>query len=83
MNIFQSVFAVRLIFILSIINLLSGVLVLFTCRCIPVLRFTGGKLMQNPFYKAIYKYHCYIWWVFWVSVIVHAIFAIGVYRVPF
>lgn len=82
MDIFQSVFSARLIFVLGFINLVSGVLVLLTCRCIPALRFTG-KLMQNRFYSRIYKYHCVIWWVFWISVIVHAIFAIALYGAPF
>ena len=82
MDIFQSVFSARLIFVLGIINLISGVLVLFTCRCIPALSFTG-KIMQNKFYSRIYKYHCIIWWVFWISVIVHAVFAIALYGAPF
>ena len=83
MNIFETEIAPRLAFILGILNLVSGILVLLTCRCIPVLRLTGGKLMQNPVYKAVYKYHCFIWWVFWISVIIHAIMAIGFYGVPY
>ena len=82
MNIFQTEFAAPLIFALGIVNLVSGILVLLTCRCIPALRITG-KLMQNRFYSRVYKYHCIIWWVFWVSVIVHAIYAIGYFGVPF
>lgn len=82
MDIFESLFSARLIFILGIINLVSGVLVVFTCRCIPGLRI-ASTLMQNVTYKQFYKYHCYIWWIFWISVIVHAIFAIGFMGVPF
>jgi hypothetical protein len=82
MDFFQSVLAARLIFVLGIINLISGVLVLITCRCIPAFRITG-KLMQNRFYSRIYKYHCPIWWVFWVSVIVHSVFAVALYGSPF
>jgi hypothetical protein len=82
-NIFHSAFAVKLVFVLGIVNLVSVILILFTCRCLPGLKIFSGKLMQNPFYKQIFKYHCYLWWIFGISVIVHAVFAIGSYGVPF
>jgi hypothetical protein len=82
MDIFHSVFSARLVFVLGIINLVSGIFVLLTCRCIPALRVTG-KIMQNRFFSWIYKYHCFTWWVFWVSVIVHAVFALALYGNPF
>jgi hypothetical protein len=82
-NIFQTELTPKIIFILGIINLLSALLVLSTCRCIPGLKIFTGKLMQNAVYKQFYKYHCYIWWIFWTSVVVHVIFAIGLVGVPF
>jgi hypothetical protein len=82
MDFFNSEIAPKLTFVLGIINLISGLLVLFTCRCIPGLRISGN-LMQNKFYKQLYKYHCYIWWVFWISVVVHAVLAIGFFGWPF
>ncbi len=39
--------------------------------------------MKYPFYRRIYGFHCYIWWVFWGSVMVHAVFAIGSIGFPF
>ncbi len=82
MDIFQSEFSAKLIYVLGFINLVSGFLVLLTCRCIPALGFTG-KIMQNKFYSRIYKYHCLIWWIFWISVVVHAVFALTLYGNPF
>lgn len=82
MGIFEWAYSSHLIFALGIVNLVSGVLVLFTCRCIPAMKITG-KLMQHKFYSRIYKYHCWIWWIFWVSVIIHAVFAVGLYGSPF
>ncbi|MFC2002155.1 hypothetical protein ACFLUZ_06635 [Chloroflexota bacterium] len=82
MDIFQSILAARLIFIFGIINLVTGVLVLLTCRCLPSINITG-KLTKSAAYRHLFKYHCYIWWVFWVSVIVHAIFAIAFLGLPF
>lgn len=63
-------------FILFIVNLVTDVLIFFSCRCIagvvPV-----GRLMKLGWFKRFYLYH-YYWWVFWVSVIVHV--ALGILR---
>lgn len=72
----------RVVFVLGIVNLVSGILVLFTCRCIPPSRFTP-PLMQYRWYQRLFRYHCYIWLVFWVSVVVHAVFALVFVGWPF
>lgn len=82
MDIFTSEVAPRIIFTLGIINIVTVTLIFLSCRCIPGLTI-AGKLMKYPAYKRFYKYHCYIWWVFWPSVVVHAIFGIGYLGVPF
>lgn len=82
MNIFQTVFAARLILILGIVNLVTGFLLLFTCRVVPAFKFTKS-LMQHNWYKKFYRFHGYIWLIFWVSVTVHVIFAIGLMGWPF
>ena len=82
MCIFHGVFASRLILILGIVNFVTGFLLLFTCRVIPAFKPTRG-LMQHAFYKSFYRYHVYLWWIFWVSVIVHVIFAINFLGWPF
>ena len=76
MSIFHSVFASRLILILGFVNLVTGFLLLFTCRVIPAFKPTRG-LMQHAFYKSFYRYHVYLWWIFWISVIVHVVFAMN------
>lgn len=83
MDIFLTGFGARVIFILGITNLVGGLLVALSCRCIPALSVIGGKLMQYKAYQRFYRYHCYYWLFFWVSVMVHAIFAIGRFGVPF
>jgi len=69
---FQTLTAARVLFALGIVNLVTGLMVLFTCRCLPTSRL-----------GSFYKYHCYYWWVFWVSVIIHAIFGLGLIGNPF
>jgi hypothetical protein len=82
MGLFQSLAAARIIFALGIINLVTGIMILLTCRCMAGSKLSG-KLMKYPVYKKFFSYHCVIWWVFWASVIIHAIFAIGLMGVPF
>jgi hypothetical protein len=74
MDIFN-LLAIRLLFILGIVNVVTGLLIFFSCRCLPGSRI-GGKLMKYQPYQRFYKYHCYIWKVFWPSVIIHALLAI-------
>jgi hypothetical protein len=83
MDIFHSITAVRLFFVLGIVNLVLGVLVFSTCRCIPMSSLVAGRLAKYPVYKRFYRLHCYLWPALWLSVIVHAVFAIGFLGNPF
>jgi len=76
MDIFHSLAAVRLIFILGIVNLVTVFLISFSCRCLPGSKLVGKALMKNNLYRRFFTYHCYIWPVFWTSVVIHAFFAI-------
>ena len=67
--------ALRILFILGIVNLVTGLLIFFSCRCLPVSRI-GKGLMKYKWYQRYFKWHCYIWWIFWISVVAHAIIAI-------
>ncbi|MDP2931811.1 MAG: hypothetical protein Q8O05_04845 [Chloroflexota bacterium] len=82
MSIFQPVLVTRVVFILGMVNLVTVLSIFLSCRCIPGMK-VAGKLMKYPAYRRFCKYHCYIWWVFWPSVVVHAIFAISLIGVPF
>jgi len=82
MVIFQSILVARLIFILGIVNILGVMLIFFSCRCISngvLLR----KMMKYPAYQRFFGYHCYVWWIFWPSVIVHALLAMVFFGIPF
>jgi hypothetical protein len=75
MNIFDPLVTIRLIVALGIVNLVTGALVFFSCRCLPGSRL-GKRLMKYHGYQRFYKYHCYVWRVFWPSVIVHTSLAL-------
>lgn len=72
---FDPLVTVRLIVALGIVNLVTGGLLFFSCRCLPGSRL-GKRLMKYPVYQRFYKYHCYVWRVFWPSVIIHATLAL-------
>jgi hypothetical protein len=74
--------ATRVLFTLGIVNLVTGLLIFFSCRCLPGSRL-GKILMKYRWYQRYFKLHCYIWWIFWISVVVHAIFAIVYIGWPF
>jgi hypothetical protein len=79
---FQTILVARLIFILGILNLITGAAILFSCRCIPGAKIMG-KLTKYRAYQKFSKYHCYIWCIFWPSVFLHATLAIAFFGIPF
>ena len=75
MNILLSRPIENVILITGIINLIGILAVFFTCRFVPVWNFTK-RLESQKWYKSIYKYHSYIWWVLIPSVLIHFIIVI-------
>jgi hypothetical protein len=75
MNVFYSVGAGRVIFVLGIVNLLSVILLYSSCRS-TISSSLGAWLMKHPAYKSFSRYHGYIWWVLWPSVLIHAFLAV-------
>lgn len=76
--------ATRTVFILGIVNLVTLSLIYFTCRCIPGSRITRvtGNLMRFGAYKRFFGYHCYFWWILWVSVIIHVVLGVSLLGIP-
>lgn len=79
MVLFDPVTDARLSFIFGLTNLIGLALVFLSCRCIVKL---PGRLLEHGWYRKFYGPHCYYWWFFFVSVAMHAIFALTVYGVP-
>ena len=82
MSIFHSVVGIRVIFVTGLTNLFFGLLLLFSCRWVPLNRLTK-RLQKLPFYQRYYRFHNYLWWLFWISVVIHVPFAIGYVGFPF
>ncbi|MFH1650977.1 MAG: hypothetical protein ABID87_02575 [Chloroflexota bacterium] len=75
MDFLTPLLATRLIFILGITNLVTGTLIFFSCRCLGGSKL-GGRLMKHPAFARFYRHHCFLWRVFWVSVVLHALLAL-------
>ena len=73
--------ATKIIYVLGWTNVIGLLLVLLSCRCI--MNIKPEKLSNSALYTRFYKYHCYYWWFFIVSVLSHAIFAIIAFGNPF
>ena len=83
MDFFHSIAAVKLIFVLGIVNLVFGILIFASCRCIPMSPVIGKRLMKYSVYQHFYKLHCYLWPIFLMSVIVHSFVALKFLGNPF
>ncbi len=81
MPIFGAAIDAKIGFILGLTNLIGLALVLLSCRC--MLKFgTFKNSLQRRFYQKFYNFHCYFWWFFIVSVVLHSIFVMAVYGIP-
>lgn len=74
--------AAKLIFIFGITNIVSIVLVFFSCRCLAP-HAVFKKLSQYAWFQKFYQKHCIYWWVFIASVIAHTTLAFWIYGNPF
>lgn len=72
---------IKIVYVLGWSNVVFLFLILFSCRCIIGLK--SAALSRSKIYMAIYKYHCYYWWLLAASVILHAVIAFIVFGNPF
>jgi len=70
----------KIVFVLGLTNLVGLFLIFFSCRC-GIMKYP--KLSTSKTYMWFYKYHCYYWWFFLLSVLVHAILGLVVIGFPF
>ena len=73
--------AIKLTYIFAWLNIIGLLLVLLSCRC--VFKINLGNFGRSKFFQKFYRYHCYYWWFFIISVLCHAILAITTYGNPF
>jgi len=72
----------RIIYVTAMVNLITILLILLSCRCINMWPVTSF-LTKYPWFKRFFKWHCYVWYVLLPSVLIHAVFALSLLRFPF
>ncbi len=70
--------ASKILLIAGITNVIFVVLVFFSCRCL-VGKNIYSRLIKYDWYKKFYTKHCYYWWAFFISVLVHTFLALSLY----
>jgi hypothetical protein len=70
----------QITFLLGITNLITLFFVGLTCRLIKSPKF--AFLNKMAFVQKLYPYHHVFWWLFFISVGLHAVFAIVFYGLP-
>ena len=73
---------IRLIYLFGTINIIGLVLVLLSCRCM-LGRKVFSRLMERDWYRRFFNLHCYYWWIFIISVLIHTFLAFQVFGNPF
>ncbi|MEM3030670.1 MAG: hypothetical protein QXH27_02940 [Candidatus Micrarchaeia archaeon] len=81
MPVIDTVLGIRLVWLLGITNIITLLLVLLSCRCL------GGakvveRLWRHSWYQRFYRLHCYWWWLFLLSVLLHTTLAFLVFGLP-
>ena len=72
----------KIVYILGITNIVSIILVFFSCRCLLGWKLTA-RLARFPWFQKFYRYHCWYWWLFIVSVFAHSVIALLIFGNPF
>lgn len=72
----------QVLIIAGYLNILFMILVLLTCRCIGFWRLTKG-LMKYRWYQKLYSKHCYFWYGFFISVLIHTLTAFSLFGFGF
>ncbi len=71
----------QVIYVLGVINIVSGLFILFSCRC--MLYTLVGKMQKYSWYRRFYRMHNIYWWIFFASVFLHSTLAFIFFGNPF
>jgi hypothetical protein len=73
--------AIQILFIAGITNIIFLLFVLFSCRCMGIWKF-GKNWFNNKKFQKFYSFHCYYWYGFIISVLIHTILAFYLFGWP-
>ncbi len=82
LDFFKTIEAVRILFLSGIVVLLTSILLMLSCRCIPT-KGTLAQVRKASWFQGLFKRHCILWYIFVAGLVVHVIFAFGFIGIPF
>ncbi|MFQ5406134.1 MAG: hypothetical protein ACE5DI_03190 [Candidatus Micrarchaeia archaeon] len=82
MALVDPVFGIKIVILLGFANVFFMLLILATCRCTVAFDFAKG-LLDRSWFKRLYAWHCYYWYAFILSVLLHAVLALDLYGSAF
>ncbi len=82
MAIIDPALGVKLVYLLGITNIIGFLLIFFSCRCVGGIGSFSG-LLSKKWFNRFYNYHCYYWWFFAISVLLHTALAFIVFGSAF
>ena len=82
MAFFKTIEAVRILFASGLLVLLTSILLMLSCRCVPA-NGTAGLVRKASWFQGLFRRHCILWRVFVVGLVVHVVFAFGFIGIPF
>ena len=72
----------QVLMVTGYLNLIFFILIILTCRCIGFWRLTKG-LMKYKWFQKIYSWHCWYWYIFILSVLLHAVTSFLLFGIGF
>ncbi len=70
----NQIIARQILLIAGITNIIFILLVFLSCRCLSGSKISNWLLKYN-WYNKFYTKHCYLWWAFFISVLIHTMLA--------
>lgn len=82
MAFFKTIEAVRILFASGLLVLITAVLLMLSCRCVPV-KGAVARVRQASCFQGLFRRHCILWFVFVAGLVLHVVFAFGFLGIPF
>jgi len=82
MGFFTTIAAVRILFCAGLALLVTAILLMLSCRCVPA-RGLAGRIRKASWFQGLFKRHCILWTVFVIALAVHLVFVLGFLGIPF
>ncbi len=78
---FATITSARILFLSGLVVLITSLLLMASCRCIPSKGLLGA-LRRASWFTRLFSRHCILWMIFVAVLVVHVVFATGFLGIP-